>query len=710
MKKTRKLIVSLCVMLLLWASISPVLAAGLQIPNGQVEVPTVEKAKPELKILSTETHRVYSQKENIIKFNIDNTSRFTANGVSVRPDLNAEKSVPGVRILSTLLEPNNQNIGPDSSKQYQLRMVVDGTAKEGIYPITLDVSYKNNAGDLFKVSLLLYYEVRQDETKLEKVSIADENFAAVTPKADQDLTLRYKIKNEENYQIRNVKTRIEGLPAEFTLKSSAETVQVGDIMPLIAKEAVLEYYLKADIKAGSYPFTVIYEYDNQAGQRIARQEKYNIFVSPEETGKTSGKLTYSSFAYPGSVAQEQPFQVSFKVMNNSDKDVKDVTVKLADNPVFLPKTPSVVKFDEMKQGESKSFSVTVVATGDGLKDRNYPMNFEIAYKSSNATEAQPTVDTQIIGVYVDAKENDDKSKEKNMPKIILDSYKIEPTIVQAGQEFDIEMVFRNTNEIKEIFNVKAFLTFDVATGNQTVSQNVFSPVNSSNTFYINRIAANGTIAKSLRMYVVPDAEPKSYTVTVNFEYEDADGKQMSSKELVGVPVMQTTRVETSELSLPETIQQDQEISASFNIFNTGKAKAYNVIINAVGDFNAEPNNQYIGNFDAGQSNSYEGYIRFSEPGEQTGKFVVSYDDQSGKNYKIEKEFTIFVEEAMPMPMPGENGMVVPDGTNPDMNQSGGIPWLMIIGGVLALLAVIGVVIGILRKRKHKKEMSSYEEK
>lgn len=707
----KKLLVSLCVLLLFFASIRPVHAVNPQNPGTLPEAPATEKAKPALQILSTETYRVYSQRENIIRFTLNNTSRFTANGVKIRPDITAEKSVPGVRILSTLLEPNNHNIPADGAKQYELRMVVDGTAKEGIYPITLDVTYKNNAGDPFQVSLLLYYEIRQDETKLEKVSIVDENFASVKPQADNNLTLSYRIKNDENYQIRNVKTRIEGLPAEFTLKSNAETLQIGDIMPLIAKEAVFEYYLRADIKAGSYPFTVVYEYDNQAGQRIARQEKYNIFIAPEETGENSGKLVYSGFSYPAAVAQDQSFNVSFKVTNNSDKEVKDVAVKLADNAVFLPKTPSIVKYDELKKGESRTFSVTVVGTGDGLKDRNYPMNFEISYKSGSSSESKVITDNQIIGVYVDAKDSDsEKDKEKNVPKIILDSYKIEPIIVQAGQEFDLEMVFRNTNQSKEIYNVKAFLTFDVATGKETVNQNVFSPVNSSNTFYINRIGANATVAKNLRMYVVPDAEPKSYTVTVNFEYEDKDGKQLTSKELVGIPVMQPTKVETSNLTVPTSVSQDQEFSVNFNIYNTGKAKAYNVMINAVGNFTADPSNQYIGNFDAGQSNSYEGYLRFSEPGEQSGKFVVTYDDQSGKSYTIEKEFKLMVEEQIQMPTDFDNMMPDDGMMDPSMNQPKGPSWLVIAGGILAVLVVIVLIIGFLRKRKHKKEMNSYEEK
>lgn len=706
MKTIRKITASLCILFLLMTVVWPASAAEPQNP-----VNTAEKVKPVLQILGTETHRIYSQKENTITFSLNNTSRFTANEVRISPDITAEKAVAGVRILSTLLEPTNQVIGPDAAREYQIRVVADESAKEGIYPIYLNVTYKNNAGDSFQTTLLLYYEVRKDETKLEKVEITDDNFSALKPEADKELTFQYKIKNDTDYQVRNVKTKIEGLPAEFTLKSASDTVIIGNIMPLIAKPAEFTYYLKADIAAGSYPFTVTYEYENRDGQRIVRQAKYNVFISPSETGKATGKLTYSGFSYPNSVAQDQAFPISFKITNTGDKDIKELSVKMADNNVFLPKTPSVVKFSDLKQGDSQTYSVTVIGTGDSLKDRNYPITFEISYKTSTAKDAQAITDTQVIGVYLDAKE-EEKDKEKNLPKIILDSYKVEPTIVQASQQFELNMVFRNTNRTKDIYNVKAFLTFDIATGKESVQQNVFSPVNSSNTFYIDHIGPNQTVSRTFTMYVVPDAAPKTYMVNVNFEYEDKDGKAITAKELVGIPVMQTTKVETSELTLPTSATLNQEVSANFNIYNTGKAKVYNVMINVEGKgFTADPNNQYIGSFDVGQSNAYEGYLRFSEPGEQKGKFIVSYDDQNGEKFTIEKEFNVMVEEAPMMPdmdpnMPGMDG----EGMMPDETAQGGLPWGMIIGGAVGVLVVGGIVIGILRKRKHKKEMNSYEEK
>ncbi len=706
MKTIRKITASLCILFLLATVVWPVSAAEPQNP-----VNATEKAKPVLQILGTETHRIYSQKENTITFSLNNTSRFTANEIRISPDITAEKAVAGVRILSTLLEPTNQVIGPDAAREYQIRVVADESAKEGIYPIHLNVTYKNNAGDSFQTTLLLYYEVRKDETKLEKVEITDDNFSALKPEADKELTFQYKIKNDTDYQVRNVKTKIEGLPAEFTLKSASDTVIIGNIMPLIAKPAEFTYYLKENIAAGSYPFTVTYEYENRDGQRIVRQAKYNVFISPSETGKATGKLTYSGFSYPNSVAQDQAFPISFKITNTGDKDIKELSVKMADNNVFLPKTPSVVKFSDLKQGDSQTYSVTVIGTGDSLKDRNYPITFEISYKTSTAKDAQAITDTQVIGVYLDAKE-EEKDKEKNLPKIILDSYKVEPTIVQASQQFELNMVFRNTNRTKDIYNVKAFLTFDIATGKESVQQNVFSPVNSSNTFYIDHIGPNQTVSRTFTMYVVPDAAPKTYMVNVNFEYEDKDGKAITAKELVGIPVMQTTKVETSELTLPTSATLNQEVSANFNIYNTGKAKVYNVMINVEGKgFTADPNNQYIGSFDVGQSNAYEGYLRFSEPGEQKGKFIVSYDDQNGEKFTIEKEFNVMVEEAPMMPdmdpnMPGMDG----EGMMPDETAQGGLPWGMIIGGAVGVLVVGGIVIGILRKRKHKKEMNSYEEK
>ena len=63
MKTIRKITASLWILFLLVTVVWPASAAEPQNP-----VNTAEKVKPVLQILGTETHRIYSQKENTITF------------------------------------------------------------------------------------------------------------------------------------------------------------------------------------------------------------------------------------------------------------------------------------------------------------------------------------------------------------------------------------------------------------------------------------------------------------------------------------------------------------------------------------------------------------------------------------------------------------------------------------------------------------------
>src|SRR5699024_4705217 len=121
---------------------------------------------------------------------------------------------------------------------------------------------------------------------------------------------------------------------------------------------------------------------------------------------------------------------------------------------------------------------------------------------------------------------------------------------------DLNLSLLNTHREKGVKNIKMFLTLAEETSSETEkSGNIFTPVNSSNTFYFDAIAPKGTAEKQLRLYVVPNAQPKTYTLTVNFEYEDAEGKEYTATELLGINVKQVTELSIDDFALPEMVEQ-----------------------------------------------------------------------------------------------------------------------------------------------------------
>ncbi len=299
----------------------------------------------------------------------------------------------------------------------------------------------------------------------------------------------------------------------------------------------------------------------------------------------------------------------------------------------------------------------------------------------------------------------DSEKVKNKPKLIIDKYSFSPETPMAGEEFTMHLSFYNTNGDKGVRNIKIFLTSDDSAVNATpnagtpASSSVFTPVNSSNTFYIGYIAPWDTVQKTITLTTSSTLAPKNYQVTANFEYEDADGNEYTAKELIGIPIIQKARLQTSEMTLPEEAFMGQPVEAKIDFYNTGKDTLYNLMVKLEGDVTSDTKQYYVGNFQSGSSDSFQMDFTTKKPGETKAKVVFTYEDSAGKEQTLEKEFSVSVSD---QPMPDENHN--PEGMPPEMMEPPKPSLLqnpIVLGG--GALGLLGIGIFVYKKRKKKKE-------
>ncbi|MGE5676488.1 MAG: hypothetical protein ACM3ZR_00345, partial [Pseudomonadota bacterium] len=167
------------------------------------------------------------------------------------------------------------------------------------------------------------------------------------------------------------------------------------------------------------------------------------------------------------------------------------------------------------------------------------------------------------------------------------------------------------------------------------------------------IKPKGTVERGITMYTIPDAQPKYYNITANIEYQDEDGTEYKGAELIGIPVIQQSKLDTSEISLPPEIYIGQPSPVSLQYYNKGKTKLSNLMIKVEGNFQVENGEAFIGNFDSGSSDYFEAMITPMQPGPADGKVTFSYEDPSGEEFTYERTFSINAIEMPPMEMPGE---------------------------------------------------------
>ena len=210
------------------------------------------------------------------------------------------------------------------------------------------------------------------------------------------------------------------------------------------------------------------------------------------------------------------------------------------------------------------------------------------------------------------------------------------------------------------------------------------------------------------MHVKPDAEQKSYILTVNFEYEDDKGNPYTSKETISVRVLQNPRLVTGEISLMPEAFVKQPFSVYIDFYNMGKSTLFNMMVKAEGDFQGQNLSYYVGNFESGRTDAFDTSITPTAPGNLKGNIVFSFEDANGKITEIRKEFSVNVMDIQQEPMLDENGMPLDKGMG--MGMPGAVPvqnkniLVYIIPAVVIIAAIVTFI--LLRKRHvRRKEMS-----
>ena len=286
------------------------------------------------------------------------------------------------------------------------------------------------------------------------------------------------------------------------------------------------------------------------------------------------------------------------------------------------------------------------------------------------------------------------------PKVIISRYNVNPDKVLAGNYVTLTLYVENTNSLP-VNNVSIQLDVPSETtssGGTVSSGTVFSPVDSSNTFYVDRIEGKYTAVKTINMYVDPNATAKTYTVPVDIQYEGTDGTKYSSTDNVNIPVTQESKVEILNTNIQNMGNVGEPLNILVEFVNVGKVNLTNFKVRLEGNVPGKEDNVfYLGTFAAGESNEYSATIIPEEEGILEGSIQMSYIDADNQNAVLEIPFSCEIGpmiEYEPIDMPEE-----------PMDQSGILDvlkqhWMTMI---LAVVVIAQAVILIRNKKKAKAE-------
>lgn len=519
--------------------------------------------------------------------------------------------------------------------------------------------------------------------------------------------------SEESSIVQSMKTIY---PFEVT-DSLNRHYKVGHVNKKAKKTVNLNVNVKKGLEEGYYPI-LIYISKRAQGEDGMSSEYAKTIMAWIETKKTTGTSeTDEDSSEPVAFAlgenQSTP-SANYSEVMNFDVNVRNTGYKTAyDVRVDMELSEDITKFpfeindgnyDRQMGNMNPDQTVAVpfsMAVREKAKSGYYPIKFKIRYRENeNGNFAAPVEDTFYVRVYgkdeADSLDSEAGENERTKARIIVDSFETDPAEIYAGQDFTLKVRMKNASNSIAASNI--LFTFE----SEAVSDSpVFTTVNGSNSVVVNSLAPGASDTLTIKFSSSPTAEQRSYTITINEQYDSPEFKNAKEAVKIAVGLKQEARLNTGTIEvMPDAISVGEESNVMFSINNTGKVMLYNV--NAVFEADSiQKNEAYVGNIEPGKSGNVDTMINGIAPTTDDGKVKLSitYEDENGKVSTVEKEIQLMVNEDQSMDESNIDDTWSSDDVQPEPSTTDKLKHLAIPVGIVGVVLAAVILVVIRRKKK-----------
>jgi len=633
---------------------------------------------PDILIRTTADMQVLTAGEATdLKIPIENLTHASLSSMVIAPVIDDLSKFP-FEITSIGALSTRATLEPKERKVIYMPVKVLKTAENKVYTMNLSFNYKTSDGLSGTITKPIYFRVSnglgQPQLEIRKVQVADGYIPA-----GESRDVSFELYNNSTMNLTDFKVSFKDLSTGGLYPASYEkTATLTALAP--QKGFPFTFDLKADgsLETKSYVHTLEITFQDEYGKQYTQEKK--VYIPVRKSSDQVLDLALENVKVPAGIKTGADFTVAFSLANRSQSTLQNVTAKLEADAGILAKSAPIQQAKQVGPGASHPFQFKLSAKSD-LESKSYPVKVVITYTVGSGT-AESTyyeyINLDLAG-----------GAGKTTPKVIVSNYSYGDGPVLANQAFPLKLTFANTNQSKPIYNAKITLVS---------AENVFTPVDASNAFFINSIGAVGSVSRQVMLMADYAAKPKNYPVEIKIDYEDAEGKTLSQSDTVSIPVMQELIPRISKVEIPPVANLNMPTQMSLTVFNIGKAEIRNMFVTISGDnLISEQGETYLGNLGEGSDTYFDGSFTPTALGEQKGVVRITYQDGAGKEFELNHEFTVTVEEMPPME-PGMDGM--PPMENPADKW---LKWIKIGAGVL--LAVVAGVAGFrfYKGRKSRKQ-------
>lgn len=553
---------------------------------------------------------------------------------------------------------------------------------------TTNDTYTITAGKFENGTLTIKYNSTQSPLTAGATSKAIAKGTEVTilaePKAGYELVAL-------NYTIGETTTDIKTV-GKFTLTGNATITPVFQAKSTLGGEKTADSFRLDAICSGSY-YWQMYHKD------MANNKKYTKYPgSPADKVNPSSEIVKGNYVDLTLYVTDNDF---LKLCSSTGYSKDNFSVTTPGDSSFLAGSGAGAEIEKWTVDNTDKGMVITLTGVYYVGGSDNTLKLIITQGNYNAI-VTCKIDNATI---VPEKENDKKPDEETtaaQPYVIISSYSYGKGDLVAGETRNVTMTFRNTSKTMAVENMMVTMTLPDA----------MMLTSSSNSFYIESLAAEGTITKTVNVTVKPTAAAQSHSMTVDFTYDYLDNgirRNAKTTESISMPVLQVDRFTVTGIDLPQQIFIGEENNLSVNFVNKSRTDIYNLSakLNCEGLSN-NGEEQYLGNLASGTTSSADFYITGNEKGELVGEVIITYEDTNMNQRTVSVPFTTQVtsyEDVWGPSNPSVDPGMDP-GTDPGMEEPAGFPWFWVIGGVVVVAAGVFVY---LKLRKNKKESVEEDE-
>lgn len=614
---------------------------------------------------------------------------------------------------SVVVEETGAKTSASTSPSFSFRVSVPEEAAAGVYDLALTTTvYSKKGVPVYTETYQLPVKVTSDIVST-GLSVTDYKVSKKDVKKGDNFNLTLKLKNNCGIDLKDVKVSLDGLDTtKFVLDGgfSSQSVDIKDgktvsvTFPLVACAGIMNVRENIPVQA-SY-------FIDPSNISTAQSLSTSVIVEckPEEQKTTNGKYDISMTDYSFSsnaVKKGTKFTLEFTLQNVSKNDVKDARVSLLEltgSRFAIDNGLTYANFD-LAAGKSKKFSFTLVGC-EGISSIREVIPVEISFG-----EQSQTVYTTVTCV-PDESKKDEENEQVFAPAIIIENYDFGGEFVTGGTTFPLSVTLKNTSSSSAIENLKVTISGGAGNGDSGIA---FSPANSSNSFFIEKLGTKETTEIALDLLPRADSKPDSYPVILTFEYEYlANGKRAKAEmitETITIPLQQEDRFTINQPEYPESVGVGEMAYISVSFINKGKSGVYNVVADIEGEgFTKSSAAYYVGNVNSGAEEYYDVQITPDMEGTVNAEIVVTYEDANGTEREQRTPITMSAISYNYDFSYDDGGMVDVGMEEMPMEEEGGMTWLwFVIGGVVVAIVAVIIIVAVVKKKKKQRELELDDE-